>query len=99
MANIQETNLVTDAWLYDKLQKYSHEELGALIEDGTYDEFVLHTFSVLLLNFLHDEYALDNVYYMKEGVLTHLRDDEHITRKIEVMGPGEALCDTYYILI
>ena len=96
MAEIEETNLVTDAWLYDKLQTYSHEELGILIEQGTYDEFVLHTFSILLLNFLRDEYAMENVYYMKEGVLTNLRDDDHITRKMEVMGPGEALCDSYY---
>lgn len=96
---IIEENLLTDAWLYDMLKKYGHKDIGAMIESGIYDSMVLHTFNMVLLNYLTDDYAMDNIYYMKEGVLTLLRDDEHIVKKFEWGGAGEVLSDSHYILI
>lgn len=53
----------TDAWVFDMLQEYSIEQLGEKLEAGFFGNIRLHTFNVLLLNYISDEYAKENIYF------------------------------------
>lgn len=57
---------------------------------------IFHTFNPLIPNFMDDEVAKE-LMWMIDGDGNHIRmkTDEHLLKKLEWMGPGEALCDDY----
>lgn len=94
-------DMVTDAWLYELLQTHNTEELAAIIEQGTYNELVLNTFNLLLVNYLSDDYAKENIYFVNTdtGNVEKFADNYYICEKLSCMGPGEALSDTRFVLL
>lgn len=51
------------------------------------------THNVLLLNYLEDQVAIDSVFLVNNGNLFSFFEG-YLLEKLEVMGPGEAFCDT-----
>jgi hypothetical protein len=96
-----QNDIVTDAWVYEQLQTYTCEELGKVIEDGIYNKLTLNTFNILLINYLTDDYAKENIYFVNADTnnVEKFADNYYICEKLSCMGPGEALSDTRFITL
>lgn len=92
-------NMITDSWVYYQLQNKTIEELAADIMQADSYIATVNTFNPLLLNYFTDEWAKQNIFYMKHDVLTMMGDDAHMVDKLSWGGPGEAISDAHYILI
>lgn len=92
-------NMITDSWVYYQLQNKTIEELAAEIMRSDSCMVTVNTFNPLLLNYFTDEWAKQNVFYMKHDILTMMGNDAHMVDKLSWGGPGEAISDTHYILI
>lgn len=58
------------------------------------DDEVWHTVNPLIINFLHDEDAKKIVYLIDEnGEEVFMGTDESMLKKLQFMGPGDAVCD------
>ena len=58
------------------------------------EEYNYYTCNPLILNYFDDAFAKKYVYFIdREGVEISLGSDESVLRKLNFMGPGEALCD------
>lgn len=64
-----------------------------LIEASKKVDVWVSTHHVLVLNWLEDEQAIDSVFLLNDGAL-YPYFDAYVLDKLEVMGPGEAFCDT-----
>lgn len=51
------------------------------------------THHVLVLNYLEDQQAIDSVFLVRDGTL-YPYFEGYVLEKLEVMGAGEAFCDT-----
>lgn len=60
------------------------------------DNIIIHTFNPLFLNFFTDEDAKEyfEYYDKKTDSFKKFFSIERILNKLDVMGPGEAVCDT-----
>lgn len=60
------------------------------------DDIIVHTFNPLFLNFFTDEDAKEyfEYYDKKTNTFKKLFSIERVLKKLDVMGPGEAVCDT-----
>lgn len=96
-----QTDIVTDAWVYEQLQTYTCEELAKLIEAGTFNTLTLNTFNVVLVNYLSDDYAKENIYFINADTndVERFGRNFYISEKLSCMGPGEALSDTRFITL
>lgn len=89
----------TDADIYNALKRGSTTEKMAEWLEGEKGTFPVHTFNVLLVNYLTEDFAKTNVFVEKDGVLKPFSEYEDLMRKLEVMGVGEALSDTHWVKI
>lgn len=96
-----QNDIVTDAWVYEQLQTHTCEELAKVIEDGIYNKLTLNTFNILLINYLTDDYAKENIYFVNADTnnVEKFADNYYICEKLSCMGPGEALSDTRFITL
>lgn len=60
------------------------------------DNIIIHTFNPLFLNFFTDEDAKEyfEYYDKKTNSFKKFFSIERVLNKLDVMGPGEAVCDT-----
>ncbi len=55
-----------------------------------------HTINPLIPNFMDDDIAKELMWMIDvDGNHIHMGTDAHLLKKLEWMGPGEALCDDY----
>lgn len=79
---------------------YDIEDLNQMIIDikahSVDNDIVLHTFNPLILNFFEDS-DKDIFYYWSkdQSELKMFFEDEFTLKKLQIMGIGECVCDTY----
>jgi len=65
----------------------------ALIKELKPNE-IYHTLNLLIPNFMFDDQASDLFWLIDaEGNHVHMKEDEHMQKKLTMMGPGDVLCD------
>lgn len=79
---------------------YDIEDLNQMVIDikahSVHNDIVVHTFNPLILNFFEDS-DKDIFYYWSQdqSELKMFFEDEFALKKLQVMGIGECVCDTY----
>jgi hypothetical protein len=67
--------------------------VDARVVETRYDTVV--SVNSLVFNFLHDNYAKENVYYLDvQGTLHLVFSNPRLLNRLAALGPGEVLCDT-----
>ncbi len=73
------------------LSKYGYKAVAAFLSKGGLGKEI-HTHNAVLINFLDDDFALNNIVYVADGIVKRLSEFEGIEKELQYLGPGEALC-------
>ena len=71
-----------------------YEKVLKVIEQNEFEYF--RTYNPLFPNYIDDESAKEDIFIFENGKLKALKEFPAILYKLEVMGPGELLCDTNF---
>jgi hypothetical protein len=89
-------DLNLDGFFYNYLKK-ANDDIEKAVEEVLKvfgkTETSLWTCNPLIPNYLDDDVARELIYIYIEGQLIKFGDDEHLCKKLQFMGPGEALAD------
>lgn len=87
-------NIIDDyAALLDEYNR-DYETVLKVIEEEGFEYF--RTYNPLYPNFLDDDVALENIVIWDGKKLKKMSEFPELVHKLQVMGPGEALCDTNF---
>lgn len=69
--------------------------VDALVATSVNENVVIHSFNPLFFNWFHDNVAIDAFMMLdNSGKFVKIFSFERMLKKLEVMGAGEAVCDT-----
>lgn len=82
-----------------KEKSFSYEKMDlfvdALVATSVSENIIIHTFNPLVLNWFHDNVAIDAFIMLNEsGEFIKIFSIERMLEKLKYMGAGEAVCDT-----
>lgn len=86
-----ETTFKGNTYLYEKMELL----VDALVAASVNENVVIHSFNPLFFNWFHDNVAIDAFMMLdNSGKFVKIFSFERMLKKLEVMGAGEAVCDT-----